>query len=128
MFFRIKAGLIAPVGRSRWCDESIAVAWIGSSFALNRLNRSRQFRVTVTAPIPGTPCSLNCAVSLLRRMHLVKHIQSRNDWFEIDNLCKSISVALRQVPSEEQPDQLYRGDEPIGTSETDSSESKGEPR
>ena len=57
-----------------------------------------------------------------------QHDEISKKCFEIDKLCKSISVALRQVPSEEQPDQLYRGDEPIGISETDSSESKGEPR
>lgn len=57
-----------------------------------------------------------------------QHDEISERYFEIDNLCKSFSVALRQVPREEQPDQMYRGDETIGISETDSSESKGEPR
>ena len=33
---------------------------------------------------------------------------------EIDSLCNSISFALKQVPSTQEPDQLFRGDEPIG--------------
>ena len=46
---------------------------------------------------------------------------------EIDDLCQNISVALMQVPSAEQPDQMYRGEVPIEVSETEHIESNGEP-
>lgn len=47
---------------------------------------------------------------------------------EIDDLCQNISVALVRVPSSEQPDQMFRGSEPIEVSETENNENNGEPK